>query len=79
MEAFSAILDPGFAQSEHPPPRMVSALIAGGAWGVLQYHIMHGQTARLQQLTPHLTYFALTPFIGAEHAAQVAASAPPRS
>jgi AcrR family transcriptional regulator len=76
MEAFSAMLDPGFVQSEHPPPRVVSALIAGGAWGVLQYHILHGQTKRLQELTPHLTYLALTPFIGGERAAQVAKSPP---
>jgi AcrR family transcriptional regulator len=77
MEAFSAILDPGFVHSEHPPPRLVIPLVAGGVWGVLQYQIMHGQTKRLQELTPHVTYFALTPFIGAERAAQVAATPPP--
>ncbi len=72
MEGFSAILDPGFEQSERPPPHVVSALIAGGIAGVIQYHMLHGPARRLPELTPQLTYVALTPFIGAERAADVA-------
>jgi AcrR family transcriptional regulator len=72
MEGFSALLDPGFQQSAEPPPRVVSALVAGGAWGVIQFHIARGATARLGELAPALSYFALTPFIGAVAAAEVA-------
>jgi AcrR family transcriptional regulator len=76
MEGFSALLDPGFQQSEEPPPRIVSALVAGGAWGVIQFHIAQGATARLGELAPSLSYFALTPFIGADAAAEVALTDP---
>jgi AcrR family transcriptional regulator len=72
MEGFSALLDPGFLDGANAPPRVVAALVAGGTWGVIQAHIARGQTARLGELAPQLTYFALTPFLGAEEASAVA-------
>jgi AcrR family transcriptional regulator len=77
IEGFSALLDPGFQQSEKPPPRIVSALVAGGAWGVIQFHVARGETVRLGELAPSLTYFALTPFTGPNVAAEVALSEQP--
>jgi AcrR family transcriptional regulator len=73
-EAFTAMLTPG-SPSDVPAgasPRLLGALVAGGAWGVIQRHIIAGRTARLAELTPALTYMALTPFIGAEQAWKVA-------
>jgi AcrR family transcriptional regulator len=75
-DQFRALLDPGFQLSASPPPRLVGALIVGGAWGVIQHHITHGQTERLVELTPALSYIALTPFIGAAQAAQIASARP---
>jgi AcrR family transcriptional regulator len=72
-DAFSALLDPGFQLSAEPPPRIVGDLIVGGIWGVIQHQITHGASDRLTELTPALSYVALTPFIGAEEAARVAA------
>jgi AcrR family transcriptional regulator len=74
-DGFSALLDPGFGLSAEPPPRIVSALIVGGTWGVIQHHITHGATERLTELTPALSYVALAPFIGAAEAARVAGRA----
>lgn len=79
MEAYSAVLDPGFHLRADGPPRVVGALIAGGVWGVVQSHVLHGRARRLPELTPQLTYLALAPFVGAEHAARVALEEPARS
>jgi AcrR family transcriptional regulator len=76
-EAFTAMLTPG-SPGDVPAgasPRLLGALIAGGAWGVIQRHIIAGRTRRLAELTPALTYMALTPFIGAAEAWRVALGA----
>ncbi len=74
-DAFSALLDPGFQHSAAPPPRVVASAITGGIWGVLQHYVMQDQTVWLPSVVDDLTYFALTPFIGAERAAAIASSA----
>jgi AcrR family transcriptional regulator len=76
-EAFTAMLTPGSPTdvAMAAPPRLLGALVAGGAWGTIQHHIIGGRTRRLAELTPQLTYMALTPFIGAAEAWQVALAA----
>jgi AcrR family transcriptional regulator len=74
-EAFTAMLTPGSPGGAVKAPTVMGALVAGGVWGVIQHHIIHGRAARLPELTPQLSYVALTPFIGAAEAAQVAAGA----
>ncbi|HEX4435839.1 MAG TPA: TetR/AcrR family transcriptional regulator [Solirubrobacteraceae bacterium] len=74
-EAFTVMLTPGSPGGEVTAPTVMGALVAGGVWGVIQHHIIHGRGARLPELTPQLTYVALTPFIGAAEAARVAAGA----
>lgn len=73
-EAFTAMLTPGSPTDTHTaaPPRLLGALVAGGAWGVISHHIIAGRTRRLAELTPQLTYMALAPFIGAGEAWRVA-------
>jgi hypothetical protein len=74
-EAFTAMLTPGSPGGTVRAPTVMGALVAGGVWGVIQHHIIHGRAARLPELTPQLSYVALTPFIGAAEAARVAAGA----
>jgi AcrR family transcriptional regulator len=74
-EAFTAMLTPGSPGGAVTAPTVMGALVAGGVWGVIQHHIIHGRAARLPELTPQLSYVALTPFIGAAEAARVAAGA----
>lgn len=77
LHGFGALLYPGFERLRDPPPRVVAKMIAGGVWGVIEKRIAHGQTDELTAHTPQLSYFALTPFVGAVEAARVAES-PPR-
>jgi AcrR family transcriptional regulator len=74
-EAFTAMLTPGSPPGAARAPQVLGALVAGGIWGVIQHHIIHGRTARLPELTPQLTYVALTPFVGPAEAARVALGA----
>jgi AcrR family transcriptional regulator len=73
-ETFTAMMTPGSpAMTQGSGSRqLLGALVSGGAWGVIQHHIIHGRTRRLTELTPSLTYMVLTPFVGAEQAAEVA-------
>jgi AcrR family transcriptional regulator len=76
-EAFTAMLTPGSPPRPLAgPPRVLGALVAGGAWGVIQHHIIHGRAQRLPELCPQLTYMALVPFVGAQQAAAVASEEP---
>ncbi len=72
FEAFAALLDPGYVHCKSPPTRVVAHAVAGGIWGVIQYHVVRGLTQWLPSAVPALTAFALTPFIGAERASAIA-------
>jgi AcrR family transcriptional regulator len=74
LDAFSALLDPGFHHSTSSPPSVVASAISGGVWGVLQRFVMQERTVWLPSAADDLTYFALTPFVGPEKAAAVVAS-----
>jgi AcrR family transcriptional regulator len=72
--AFVAYLDPGFelAGAQRPVPRIAPDAIGGAIWELLQDHIQHEPIERLPLLAPQVVYIALTPFLGAQHAARVA-------
>ena len=71
LSAVSAAFQPGY--EEHPDvPRVVADAITGGIWNIIQHEIGHGRVAQLPELTPELTYIALTPFLGARQAARFA-------
>jgi AcrR family transcriptional regulator len=74
-EAFTAMLTTGAPREGDVPPRLLGGLVAGGIWGVIQHHIIHGRARRLPELTPALTYVALAPFIEAEDAYRMAVGA----
>jgi len=72
--ALTAMLTPGapLGRELPAPARLLGALVAGGAWGVIQHHILRGRTGRVTELTGQLTFMALTPFIGPQGALAVA-------
>jgi AcrR family transcriptional regulator len=76
MAAFRAYLAPGFelagAERSRAGLEIVAEAVTGGIWQVLHHYIEKDSAAALPGAAPQLTYFALTPFLGAERAASVA-------
>jgi AcrR family transcriptional regulator len=71
FQSFTAMFQAGHEQ--HPQvPEVVSEAITGGLWNIIQHEIGHGRAAQLPELAPELLYIALTPFLGAQQAAQMA-------
>ena len=58
---------------------IVGEAIVGGVFELLHDYILRGRTHRLPELADHISYLTLTPFIGAERAAEAVVSAPARS
>jgi hypothetical protein len=82
VDGFLSLLDPIEdypAAKRHrgrsPDPIMRQALVGGIAW-VIYKHIVSGQTERLPELLPQLTYHLLEPFLGQRQAADIAFSEP---
>ena len=74
IQGFAAYLAPGYelAGEEANVPAVAAEAIAGGAWQIMHHYIDNDCIAELGQAVPQLTYFALTPFLGAERAASYA-------
>ena len=53
-------------------PAIAAEAIAGGIWQVLHHYVENDCIAELPDAAPQLTYFALTPFLGAAEAAAYA-------
>ncbi len=51
-----------------PSAPVVGEAIVGGVFELLHDYILRGQTRRLPELTDHIMYIALTPFMGSEAA-----------
>lgn len=51
-----------------PSTPVVGEAIVGGVFELLHDYILRGQTRRLPELTEHIMYIALTPFMGSEAA-----------
>ncbi len=68
--SYAELLD--FRLDASAPSRMPSSVvgeaIVGGIFELLHDYILHGRTAQLPELADHVSYIALTPFVGAEAA-----------
>jgi AcrR family transcriptional regulator len=71
LDAFQAMLAPGFQAHPHVP-EVIGEAIIGGLWNVIQHEVGHGRAAKLTELTDELTYITLAPFLGAKRAARLA-------
>jgi AcrR family transcriptional regulator len=72
---YAELLAPGFdeALGGSEPPPMTSEAIAGGIFELCLAYTVQGHVAKLTELAPWMTYFALAPFVGPEEAGHVAA------
>jgi AcrR family transcriptional regulator len=79
--AYAELLDMdlgGGAPSQASTP-IVGEVIVGGIFELLHDYILQGRTRRLPELADHITYIALTPFMGKEAAAEAVARPKGRS
>ena len=70
--AFRSYLSPGLTRPGLPPGlpgELAAEGVVGGIWQILHDYVERGAATALPALAPQLTYFALTPFVGAEQAA----------
>ena len=73
---FVALLQPGFATAPSPPPPIVAQAIAGGIYELIRRHAIDRRLDELPRAAGDATLVALTPFMGADRAAELALSAP---
>ncbi|TMK99146.1 MAG: TetR/AcrR family transcriptional regulator [Actinobacteria bacterium] len=74
VSAYTQMLVPGLQEAEdgsRPPPVTVEA-VTGGVFELCLSYALRGRIGELSELVPRATYFALTPFIGADEAARIA-------
>jgi len=76
MEAFRVRLRPGGEllrdRGANGEEEVLAEAVTGGIWQVLHGYIERGATWALPSAGPQLTYFALTPFVGAARARKAA-------
>lgn len=70
-------MDLGVGAPADPSSPIVTEAIVGGVFELLHDYIMRGLTRRLPELTDHVVYIALTPFMGREEAASAIADGAP--
>jgi AcrR family transcriptional regulator len=75
VSAFAQLLVAGLGEDDRKPSSVIVDAIAGGIFELCLDHAIRGRTAQLPELAPVATFLALAPFVGAEDAARVAASA----
>jgi hypothetical protein len=73
LERFADFLEPGFEESDHPPPEIVSEAIGGAVYELLCRRVAEGRSASLPQSLPELTVLTLSPFVGGKEAHRLAA------
>ncbi|MGD0452701.1 MAG: TetR/AcrR family transcriptional regulator, partial [Solirubrobacteraceae bacterium] len=71
LEAFAAYFGPAYelARGHVEVPAIAGEAIAGGIWQVMHHYVENDCIAELPGAAAQLTYFALTPFLGADQAA----------
>jgi AcrR family transcriptional regulator len=76
VNAYAQMLLPGLeeAPSDSRPPKMVVEAVVGGLFELCLHHALHERLHELPGLVPRAAYVALTPFIGPDEAARVAAA-----
>jgi AcrR family transcriptional regulator len=75
VEAFTAMIEPGFSLAAAPPARVTATALAGGVWALVRGELAAGRGVWLPALSTELTGFVLVPFLGSERALRVAAGA----
>ncbi|HWX95537.1 MAG TPA: TetR/AcrR family transcriptional regulator [Solirubrobacteraceae bacterium] len=75
LRAFAAYLRRGH-QLAGDVPRVAAEAIAGGIWQVLHRYIAEDRIAELPAASAQIVYFALTPFVGPQKAAETALAPP---
>jgi AcrR family transcriptional regulator len=70
MRDFSRLLAEQAPHFGHVP-NVAPEAIAGGAWQMIHHYVAHNQTERLPELTDHIAYIALAPFMGANDAVEL--------
>jgi AcrR family transcriptional regulator len=77
LGAFAAYFAPGYEPRGGVPqaPAIATETVVGGCWQVLHHFVDAGRLNDLPAFTPQLTFLALTPFLGAEAAAEQAVAA----
>ena len=71
LDQFATIFAPAHKQQPAIPATTSQALV-GGLWATIAHELAHGRANQLPELAPELTYIVLTPFLGAQEAAEVA-------
>jgi hypothetical protein len=71
LAAFAAYLRRGFELAPDAPTIAPEAIV-GGIWQVLHHYIANDRVADLPAVAPQVIYFALTPFLGPQPAAEIA-------
>lgn len=72
VEQFTSLLDPGFAIPAQPPPPVVAEAVGGGILELIRIHVEERRVGDLPSALPHATLIALTPFVGAKRAGELA-------
>jgi AcrR family transcriptional regulator len=72
LDGMGALLQPGYAEApDRRVPAIAAEAVMGALWTLIQHEVIHGRAADLPSQAPHLTYFVVAPFIGAEAAAKL--------
>ncbi|TMK25770.1 MAG: TetR/AcrR family transcriptional regulator [Actinobacteria bacterium] len=71
LRAFAAYLRRGFELGADTP-RIAPEAIVGGIWQVLHRYIADDRIAELPEASAQIVYFALSPFVGSQRAAEIA-------
>jgi hypothetical protein len=74
LDRFADLLLPGFEAARKPPPPVVAEAIAGGIYELVRSHVLARRLDELPDATPDATVVALTPFLGAADAIQLAST-----
>jgi AcrR family transcriptional regulator len=74
VSGYAKMLEPGLraAPEESRPPGVAIEAISGGIFELCMTYTLKGRVHELSELVPRATFFALTPFLGAEEAAAIA-------
>jgi AcrR family transcriptional regulator len=72
LQSFNAYLRPGYELAAGEVPEITAEAIVGGIWQVLHHYIERDRLDELCDAASQLAYLTLTPFLGAEAAADVA-------
>jgi hypothetical protein len=69
-------LEPGYSEAAEnaPATRLMSELIAGGVFDIIHRHTQQAELEQLPLALPAVTVLTLTPFVGNDEAARLAAS-----